>query len=632
MSRRGGFAQVSRAVLFISAAATLSAQTNLLTNGHFMSRSAVQTIQTHDCTDQSSAANWSTVIQGPCAVTDSGVELETDVLLGTAHPPFFTLDAHLIHVRAEPQMTSPIGDPANSGIFQVFATSAPFHARVLASVWVYVVHGQAGLGVGPASAVPIATHNSVMGSWEHLVVLSSGAPPVQFNLFSTSSGGSEFYADDAVACPADTDAALSSCLAAVGFATGGAGNLASLVIVPSTVTGGQGATGILTLSAPAPPGGVIATLLSNSGGASVPDSVTVPAGATTGSFPVTTTPVCPTTTATITAVSGNSVSANLTINAGPTCTSGGGGGGGATGTIIGLTISPSTVTGGQGATGTVTLAAAAPSGGIPVTLSSNTGSAGVPGSVMVQQGQTSATFPVTTTPVSSTTTATITATSANSATATLTINPAGSGGGGGGGGGGTPTGTIVSLTVNPPSVTGGESATGTVMLSAPAPSGGIPVSLSSNNGAATVPTQVLVQQGQTTAMFAVNTTPVSSTTVATITATSANSVSAPLTINPAASAPTCVSSVTFDARSVVGGLTLQGVVGLTAKAGIGGQVVNLSSSSLFASVPASVIVGQGGDSATFTVTTSPVAILTTPIISASVAACATVTGGFNIFP
>jgi hypothetical protein len=622
-----GFAPVLPAALVIFAAANLSAQGNLLTNGHFQSRSAVQTLQKHNCSDQSSAANWNTNIQGSCTITDSGVELETDVLLGNTSP-FFMLDAHLIHVRAEPLVPNPTGDPADSGIYQVFASSAPFHNRVLASVWVYVVHGQVGMGVGPSDGFPLNTHNSVLGSWEHLVTLNTSTPPSQFDIFSTSATGSEFYADNAIACPADTDSALSACLALVGPGTGAAGNLASLTIVPSSVTGGQGATGILTLAAPAPAGGVVATLLTSSGAAAVPASVFVPAGQTTASFPITTTPVTVTTVATITAVSNNTVSAPLTIN--PPGGGGGGGGGTPTGTIISLTISPSSVTGGQGATGTVTLAASAPAGGIPVSLSSNTPSAGVQTSVTVQQGQTSATFPITTNAVTATTTATITATSANSASATLTINPAG------GGGGGTPTGTITSLTVMPPSVTGGESAVGTVTLSAPAPMGGIPVSLSSNNGAATVQPSVTVQQGQMSATFPVNTTPVSSTTVATITATSANSVSAPLTITPAGGGggggAACVGSIAFNTSAILGGNAVEGIVRLTAAAGVGGEDVNLASSSLFASVPVSVHVAQGQNITTFNITTTPVAVLTTPIISASVAGCVTVSGTLNILP
>jgi hypothetical protein len=70
--------------------------------------------------------------------------------------------------------------------------------------------------------------------------------------------------------------------------------------------------------------------------------------------------------------------------------------------------------------------------------------------------------------------------------------------------------SIVSLTLNPNTITGGSggSSTGTVTLSAPAPAGGALVTLSSSNVAlaATMP-GVLVPEGQTTATFSVGTNP-----------------------------------------------------------------------------------------------------------------------------
>ncbi len=92
-----------------------------------------------------------------------------------------------------------------------------------------------------------------------------------------------------------------------------------------------------------------------------------------------------------------------------------------------LSVSPASVTGGSAAQGTVTLTAAAPVGGFPVTLSSsNPATASVPGSVSVAQGATSAGFTVTTSAVTASTPVTITA-SAGSATrsATLTVTPPG---------------------------------------------------------------------------------------------------------------------------------------------------------------------------------------------------------------
>src|SRR5439155_21005412 len=58
------------------------------------------------------------------------------------------------------------------------------------------------------------------------------------------------------------------------------------------VTGGRSITGTVTLTDPAPAEGRVVPLLStNSQVASAPPSVIVPAGATTASFPIATTPV-----------------------------------------------------------------------------------------------------------------------------------------------------------------------------------------------------------------------------------------------------------------------------------------------------------------------------------------------------
>ena len=68
---------------------------------------------------------------------------------------------------------------------------------------------------------------------------------------------------------------------------------------------------------------------------------------------------------------------------------------------------------------------------------------------------------------------------------------------------------LQSLTLNPTSVTGGASLTGTVTLSAAAPADGATVALSSDNTTlATVPSNVTVPAGSTIQTFSVNTSPV----------------------------------------------------------------------------------------------------------------------------
>jgi hypothetical protein len=66
--------------------------------------------------------------------------------------------------------------------------------------------------------------------------------------------------------------------------------------------------------------------------------------------------------------------------------------------------------------------------------------------------------------------------------------------------------SLSSVTVNPTDVVGGNASTGTVRLTAAAPSGGFTVALSSDNTtAATVPASVTVPAGSTTASFPIST-------------------------------------------------------------------------------------------------------------------------------
>jgi len=169
-----------------------------------------------------------------------------------------------------------------------------------------------------------------------------------------------------------------------------------------------------------------------------------------------------------------------------------------------FSLDPSTVTGGGSSTGTVTLTAPAPSDRVVVSLSSsNTGVANVPSSVTVPGGSTTATFPVTTNPVDTSTAVTISGSyGGDTQAATLTVTPP----------------TLTSLTLSPSSVIGGPlgSTTGTVTLSAPAPAGAQVVLSSSNPSVASVPTIVAVPAGATSATFTVHTSLIIGSTTVTI--------------------------------------------------------------------------------------------------------------------
>jgi hypothetical protein len=377
---------------------------------------------------------------------------------------------------------------------------------------------------------------------------------------------------------------------------GGPTTINGLTINPTSVVGSASATGTVTLSAAAPAGGAVVTLskaFSNGAPgtvpATVPASVTVPAGQTTASFAIGTSSVTATTNVRISAAfNGSTFSADMTLFP-----------------LLAQVLFSGNVPGGSPATGTVTLNGPAPTGGTVVTLSSaNTSLVTVPASVTVPSGQTSVTFTANTAPVTQTTAVGVSASSGGTTVSTtvfLVVSTA-----------------VSSVTLNPSSVTGGISSTGTVTLQSAAPTGNAVVTLASSNTVlAVVPNSVVVPAGQTSTTFTVNTAQVTATTTVAISATYQNvTQSATLTLNPAGAAGPTLSAVSLNPTSVVGGNSSTGTVTLSAAAPSGGASVSLSDNSSAAAVPASVAVTAGATSANFTVTTTSVTASTSATISA----------------
>jgi hypothetical protein len=280
-------------------------------------------------------------------------------------------------------------------------------------------------------------------------------------------------------------------------------SLSSLSLNPTSVAGGNSSTGTVTLSGPAPAGGAQVTLSSsNTAAARVPSGVTVADGATSAAFTVSTSAVTASAAVNVSATYvGVTKTASLTVAPAPPPPV----------TLSSLSLNPTSVVGGaQSSMGTMTLSGPAPAGGVQVALSSsNTAAARVPSGVTVAAGATSATFTVSTSAVASSAAVTVSAIHAGVIkTASLTVTPAP-----------LPVPTLSSLTLNPTSAVGGlQSSTGTVKLSGAAPAGGARVTLSSSNGAASVPSSVFIPAGATSAAFTVNTSIVLISTSATISA------------------------------------------------------------------------------------------------------------------
>jgi hypothetical protein len=174
--------------------------------------------------------------------------------------------------------------------------------------------------------------------------------------------------------------------------------------------------------------------------------------------------------------------------------------------------------------------------------------------------------------------------------------------------------TLNSISVAPSSVIGGQSITGMVSLTGPAPASGASVNLSSASSAASVPPTVTVPANATSANFFVSTAAVSVTTIGNITASfSGVTKTVNITIQPAG-----LSSLTLNPSTVSGGSTVVGKVTLTGPAPTSGMAVTLTSSkSAQAQVPSKVIVPSGARSATFNITTTSVSRKSLVTIAAS---------------
>jgi len=109
---------------------------------------------------------------------------------------------------------------------------------------------------------------------------------------------------------------------------------------------------------------------------------------------------------------------------------------------------------------------------------------------------------------------------------------------------------LSSIGLNPSSVTGGSSSTGTVSLSGPAPNYGSTVSLSSSAPAATVPANLTVAAGASSANFTVSTGAVNAGTLVTITASYGGVMkTASLTVNPPSGTPAGTYTLTVTGTS-----------------------------------------------------------------------------------
>jgi len=165
--------------------------------------------------------------------------------------------------------------------------------------------------------------------------------------------------------------------------------LSQVMLTPATVNAGTSSEGTVTLTGRAPAAGTEVRLSSSDGVAGVPGSITVPAGGVSATFTVTTRLVAADTNATISALLGTDKRDVVLQVMAPVARPP---------TLEALEIEPSVLKGGQNAQGTIRLTgpALAP---MAVTVRTSSSLATPPPTVTVPARAASATFTVTTRPV-----------------------------------------------------------------------------------------------------------------------------------------------------------------------------------------------------------------------------------------
>jgi hypothetical protein len=423
------------------------------------------------------------------------------------------------------------------------------------------------------------------------LVLRTGSNPTSQNITVTVPSGQTSVGFEArsVAVNSDASATVSATPGAVSQTITVLAPKLSAVGVPNgaiinditTMSGGTSRSMTVRLSSSAPSGGIAVLLSSNSTLLTLPSIVTVTGGQTTTDFTVTAATTTVDVDATITATFNGTSKTVLVRIPGPIAASA-------------VSVAPTEIPAGGSSTGTITLNTVAPAGGTSVALVSNSNKVIVPGSVTVAAGQTSATFPITTTVFGATSnvSAQITATAGGaSRVASLTVDPY----------------NITSVTA-PVSVTGGGSAQLSVRLNQVAPAGGLIVALSSSNTAFPVPPSLTIPAGLAVASVSVVPTPVA-TNVAVSLGASFEQAAATTQLTLLAPA---LSSFALNSTTVIGGGSVTGNIGLQGNAPAGGFVVTVTTNSpSVVTVPPTVTVAPATNGASLTVVTRAV---TTPTV------------------
>ncbi len=297
---------------------------------------------------------------------------------------------------------------------------------------------------------------------------------------------------------------------------------ASITLTSNPLYSGNTTWVQIQLSVAAGPNGAVINLTSsNPSAAPVPATVNMPANTAWMQFQIQAGQVTTPTPVTITATL-NSGSASAQFNVLPP-------------SIKSLILTPTSINGGAQAGAIVMLNGQAPAGGATINLSSDSPAAVPPALATVLAGDSSVSLAIPTNQVAANTLANITAGwNGASAQSQLTI---------------TPQGQPASISLSPASVSGSAGSFATVTVASASANDQI-FQVSSSNPAVTLSNSVLIPAGSTTGGIIINTAPVSTQTLVTISVSGGGVTrSATLTLNPAAAPTTMSLAITAGGRS-----------------------------------------------------------------------------------
>jgi len=364
-----------------------------------------------------------------------------------------------------------------------------------------------------------------------------------------------------------------------------ASTLQRSVFSPAVAVSGQTISLPITLSAPAPTGGLLVELTSVDNRLLVPGVVVIPEGMQQINVSAVAPHVVTNTSFSVTAgFYGTSTSAEIMV---------------VPSTLSALVPDVSDLAPGAMTTVVIRLTGPAGPGGIDVQLSETSGTLTFPSVVHIVEGQTSAVAVVHASAVSVQKSVVLRASDGlTELTVPLTVTPV----------------DVALLSLSATAVTGGASATGTITLSAPAPGSGVDVYLSSGQSVINVPHIVHIPAGALSTTFVLGSTPVVIKVIVNITATTGSAAKAKsITVNPPA-----LSSMKVQMASMTGGAAQQATVLLTGPAPAGGIAVALSSTNTAAHIPAVITIPAGASSCVFVIQSDPVTAKVSGLVAAQV--------------